>query len=553
VSQFALLQAEPPATPAPTLADIPYGSHERQKIDIYKAQSASGPTPAVIFIHGGGWMSGDKKNEIPMLINCLEQGITYVSINYRHIPDAQAEGVTPAVKAPLDDAARALQFVRSHAKEWNIDPTRIAVIGGSAGGFSALWLAFHPDMAVAGSTDPIARESTRPTCVLAFVPQTSLDPVQMREWIPNNEYGNHAFLLPSYQAFIDQRETLLPAIKEYSPYELASADAPPVYLFYDSAPALGQPALDPPHSANFGAGLAEKLKAIGAQFEFNYPGAPDLKHPDLVSFITEHLKSPAQPVAAPDLPASPSPKPENFTLVWQDEFDQPGLPDPLKWGYEIGPSLRNKELQYYTSRAENARVEDGHLIIEARKEAYEGSAYTSASLTTRNTHPILYGRVEIRAKIPGGRGIWPALWLLGYENERVYWPAVGEIDMMEHVGFDPGFVFFTIHTLKNNHAAKTEIQAREPVQDIYRDYHLYTLDWTPDSITLSFDGKPMLNFPKTEKDLAAWPFSSPFYLIMNVAVGGGWGGAKGIDDTIFPRRMEVDYVRIYKPTPPAKP
>lgn len=281
--------AQAPAAPAPTptMANVPYGTHPRQVLDFYQAQS-EGPAPLLFFTHGGGWMTGDKANP-DFLALCLKSGISVVSINYRFIPDAVADKVEPPVKGCLEDAACALQFVRSKAAEWRIDKNRIAGCGGSAGGFTTLWLAYHPDMANAASADPIARESTRLLCALVFVPQTSLDPQQMKDWIPNNNYGNHAFWLPSYQAFVDQREKLMPWIREFSPYELATPDDPPVLLFYDSVPAMGQPAKDPPHSANFGQGLAEKLKSIGLDHELIYPGAPGVKHPGLFPFLTEKL------------------------------------------------------------------------------------------------------------------------------------------------------------------------------------------------------------------------------------------------------------------------
>jgi acetyl esterase/lipase len=281
-------RAQPPAL-KPTLANVPYGKHERQVLDFYKAGSKDVRTPLLFFVHGGGWMIGDKANP-DFLAKCLESGISVASINYRLIPDAMAAGITPPVKACLEDSARALQFVRSKADEWHLDRERIAGCGGSAGGFTTLWLAFHPDMADSKSADPIARESTRLACVLAFVPQTSLDPKQMRDWIPNNDYGHHAFALPSYQAFLDAREQLMPSIREYSPYALATADDPPVLLYYDSVPQVGQPYKDPPHSANFGLPLAEKLKKLGVECELNYPGAPGLKHPDLFGFLLEKLK-----------------------------------------------------------------------------------------------------------------------------------------------------------------------------------------------------------------------------------------------------------------------
>ncbi|CAN5916832.1 alpha/beta hydrolase [soil metagenome] len=283
-------QGQSPTEIKPTQESIPYGTHERQVLDFYKATSDK-PTPLLFFIHGGGWMNGDKKNPDGLKI-CLDANISVVSINYRLIPDAISAGNKPAVQWCLEDAARALQFVRSKAAEWNFDKTRVGGCGGSAGGFSTLWLAYHPDMADLKSKDPIAHESTRLLCALTFVPQTSLDPKQMRAWIPNNDYGHHAFALASMQEFIDKRDSLMPWIKDYSPYELVSADDPPVLLFYDSVPALGQPYKDPPHSANFGAGLVEKLKSTGVAYEFNYPGAPDIKYPNIFDFILTKLKAP---------------------------------------------------------------------------------------------------------------------------------------------------------------------------------------------------------------------------------------------------------------------
>lgn len=281
-----------PAAPKPTQANVPYGKHERQVLDFYQtaAATADKPAPLLFFIHGGGWMNGDKGNP-DFLAKCLESGISVVSINYRLIPDVAADKSVPAVKACLDDSARALQFVRSKAGEWKIDKTRIGGCGGSAGGFNSLWLAFHPDMADPQSTDPVARESTRLRCVMAFVPQTSLDPQQMRDWIPNNDYGHHAFSLASYQEFVDKKAELMPWIRQFSPYELATPDDPPVYLFYDSVPDLGKPFKDPPHSANFGVGLEEKLKKEGISYELNYTGGPQVKHPDIFGFLLEHLKN----------------------------------------------------------------------------------------------------------------------------------------------------------------------------------------------------------------------------------------------------------------------
>lgn len=275
---------------SPTHANVPYGAHGRQVLDFWRAKSDQAKTPLLFFVHGGGWMSGDKANP-DFLSQCLTSGISVVSIHYRFIPDAQAAKIDPPVRACLEDAARALQFVRSRADAWGIDKERIGGCGGSAGGFTALWLAFAPDRADPKSADAVARESTRLRCVLAFVPQTTLDPVQMQAWIPNSQYGNHAFSLATFEDFVKQRDTLLPWIERFSPYSLASSDDPPVLLFYDSPPTLGQPARDPTHSGSFGAGLAEKLKALGIEHEINYNhDSARLRWPDLFGFILEKLR-----------------------------------------------------------------------------------------------------------------------------------------------------------------------------------------------------------------------------------------------------------------------
>jgi acetyl esterase/lipase len=284
--------------PVPTLANVAYGRHDRQKLDFYKAESDK-PTPLLFFIHGGGWVAGDKKNP-GSLKECLAAGVSVVSINYRYSWQAQIAGVNPPVKAPLEDAARALQFVRSKATEWNIDKQRIGASGGSAGACSSLWLAMHNDMADPKSNDPIARESTRLWCAAVANAQTSLDPQQLKEWTPNSRYGGHAFgfMDPNnpesrdtqFAEFLAHREEVLPWIKEYSPIEHASADDPPIYLIYRAAPALGQEQLDPTHTANYGVKLQGKLRSLGVECELVHPGAPDVTHKTIDAFLVEKLK-----------------------------------------------------------------------------------------------------------------------------------------------------------------------------------------------------------------------------------------------------------------------
>ena len=291
-----------PKGPVPTFGNVAYGSDPRQVLDFWKADTQE-PAPVVFFIHGGGWNSGDKNSVFNN--GCaayLKAGISVASIHYRLVPAAKAAGIKPPVSWPLSDAARALQFVRSKAGEWNLDKTRIAASGGSAGACSSLWLAFHPDMANAGSTDPVARESTRLTCAAVGGAQTSLDPQQMKQWMPNSTYGGHAFgFAPTpdkksqFQNFLEGRDTILPWIKEYSPYELVTSDDPPIYLYYAAAPAMGEAQKDPTHSANFGVGLMEKLKATGVSGELQYPGATGVTHRSIQDFVIAKLGGKSQP------------------------------------------------------------------------------------------------------------------------------------------------------------------------------------------------------------------------------------------------------------------
>jgi len=299
-AQTAAPAVKPAPAPkrAPTVANVPYGSHERQVLDFYKADSTK-PTPLLFFIHGGGWVAGDKSG-VGELEACLKAGISVVSINYRYSWQAQLAGVMPPVKWPLEDAARALQFVRSRALEWNIDKQRIGASGGSAGACSSLYLAFHDDMADLKSSDPIARESTRLWCAAVSGAQTSLDPKQLKEWTPNSRYGGHAFgfMDPNerktrdtrFAEFLEKRESVLKWIKMYSPYELVSKDDPPVYLYYSTAPAIGQVQKDPTHTSNYGVKLQEHCREIGDECELVYPGAPDVKHKSIAEFLIETLR-----------------------------------------------------------------------------------------------------------------------------------------------------------------------------------------------------------------------------------------------------------------------
>jgi acetyl esterase/lipase len=286
------------AQTAPTRANVPYGEHPRQVLDFWQAESDV-PTPVLFFIHGGGWMAGDKA-KVGNIDAYLKAGISVASINYRYVSQAYDAGIEPPVKAPLHDAARALQFVRSKASDWNLDKTRIGASGGSAGACSSLWLAFHDDMADPESDDPIARESTRLTCAAVNGAQTTLDPKQMKEWIPNSNYGSHAFGIfkvggkkytRDFEAFLEQREKISPWIAEYSPYSLVTADDAPVFLAYGAPPALGKDEKAPTHSANFGVKLQERMQEVGVECELSFPGAVDVSHPNIAAYLIDKLKS----------------------------------------------------------------------------------------------------------------------------------------------------------------------------------------------------------------------------------------------------------------------
>lgn len=266
----------------------------------------------------------------------------------------------------------------------------------------------------------------------------------------------------------------------------------------------------------------------------------------------------AQTIQAPLSTAAtdePMAVPAGYARVWSDEFDRPGLPDPKRWAYDTSRNKQgwwNNELQYYAAaRPENARVKSGRLIIEARREQlkdrpdYGGQDYSSAKLYTRGIADWTYGFIEVRAKLACGKGMWPAIWTLG-SDERADWPGLGEIDIMEHVGWDPGRVHGSIHTKAYNHVIKTQKTAQAMVPDACTAFHKYQLDWNADRMLIGVDGRAFLRFDNDRKgNHDTWPFASPQYLILNVAVG-GWGGDKGIDASAFPARMEVDYVRVWQ-------
>lgn len=239
-----------------------------------------------------------------------------------------------------------------------------------------------------------------------------------------------------------------------------------------------------------------------------------------------------------------------WNLVWSDEFNYTGLPDALKWSYDTEGNATgwgNNEAEYYTNgRLKNSEVKDGFLYINALKEDFEGKKYTSARLVTKSKGDWLYGKVEVRAKLPEGRGMWPAIWMLPTQSTYGGWPACGEIDIMENVGFAPYVIVASAHSQAYNHVQKTQKNAKITIKDCYSDFHNYTLEWEASEYRVYVDSKLYFTYKNEGRGFTSWPFDKPFHLILNVAVGGNWGGQKGIDDTIFPRSMVVDYVRVYQ-------
>lgn len=262
-------------------------------------------------------------------------------------------------------------------------------------------------------------------------------------------------------------------------------------------------------------------------------------------------------------PSGPVPEPEvfckgvgfeydydslNYNLVWSDEFDGTEL-DLLKWNYEVnGSGGGNNELQYYTDQ--NVVVENGVLKIIAKKEEYLGKDYTSSRITTQDLHEFKYGIVEIRSKHPAGTGTWSAHWMMPATPTYGGWPNSGEIDIMEFVGYDPTKVHATVHTKMYNHKINTQKGRTKTVENMTDEYHVYKVEWLPDKMIFSVDDVSYFTFQpgkyRSCPESDEWPFDQDFFVILNIAIGGDWGGLRGIDEEAFPTTMEIDYVRIYQ-------
>ncbi len=239
-----------------------------------------------------------------------------------------------------------------------------------------------------------------------------------------------------------------------------------------------------------------------------------------------------------------------WQLVWDEEFDYTGLPDSTKWSYDTKGNewgWGNNEAQFYTAGdSSNAYVSEGFLTITAKIDSMGGKKYTSARLITKDKGDWLYGRFEIKAKLPTGLGTWPAIWMLSTDWEYGNWPASGEIDIMENVGYIPDTIIGTVHTESYNHMIGTQKTDSIYIPTNFTDFHVYSLEWEENEIRLYVDDANYFTFNNEGKSFKEWPFDKRFHLLLNLAIGGNWGGKKGVDDSLFPHKFLIDYVRVYK-------
>ncbi len=281
--------------------------------------------------------------------------------------------------------------------------------------------------------------------------------------------------------------------------------------------------------------------------------------------LLEFVPISGEPILSAVVVRGKPPATDRWSLVWQDEFDYEGPPDPAKWNIEEWPARKvNDEDQAYTSRPQNVRVEDGHLVIEAHREDFGDARYTSARIQSQGKGDFLYGRIEARAKLPRGKGTWPAIWMLPSDPftyattcaddpdwqgsaDCDAWPNSGEIDILEHVGYEMGHVHGTVHTKAYYWAVWQQRKGRILVDNVSESFHDYVLEWSPERIDVFVDDTLYFTYMNEGDGWEAWPFDKPFHLIINVAVGGMWGRAGGgIDDSIFPQQLIVDHVRVFE-------
>jgi beta-glucanase (GH16 family) len=268
-----------------------------------------------------------------------------------------------------------------------------------------------------------------------------------------------------------------------------------------------------------------------------------------LSLLAACTSDPPKPVLPPAAPPAANAEPRDYaaytTLIWRDEFDGAAL-DLNKWGFDLGAGgWGNNELQTYTNAPENVTTTGGHLIIKAVRPASGSPAYTSARLLTKGKQTFVFGRIDVRAKIPKGKGVWPAIWMLGADIDQNNWPKCGEIDIMELRGSKPRELISTMHFANTSGAREFRTTTRQHPTDLSDDFHVYSVVRSQDQIRMFLDGQQYLTFNKSDVGAASYPFNNPFFMILNVAVGGDFDGNPDASTT-FPQQMEVDYVRHYQ-------
>lgn len=252
-------------------------------------------------------------------------------------------------------------------------------------------------------------------------------------------------------------------------------------------------------------------------------------------------------ILSPTTQPTPIAVPDGWSLIWQEEFNGETI-NPQNWTFDLGAGgWGNGEAQYYTAREENAYLKDGLLVIEARQEKYEGSYYTSARLKTQGLQSFQYGRVEGRLKVPAGKGLWPAFWMLGSKFNGSNWPNCGEIDIMEYIGKEPDLIFGTLHGPGYSGALGISQWNRQSY-NIADDFHTYAIEWEPEEIRWFYDSVQYHKVNRSDIGDREWVFEQPFFIILNLAVGGQFPGPIGLD-TVFPTQLYVDYVRVYQKAP----
>ncbi|MHB9054941.1 MAG: family 16 glycosylhydrolase [Paludibacteraceae bacterium] len=455
--------------------------------------------PAILILPGGGYGGLAVEHEgskVAKYMNSL--GISAFVLYYR-MPFHHSQ-------IPLKDAKTAMEIIRSNSIKWNINSKKVGVIGFSAGGHLASTLETHFD------------KSNRPDFAALIYPVISFRP----EFNPGGTRNNLLGENPTEEE-----------INFFSSELHVTKKTPPTFIVH----AIDDNVVEVKHSKAFAEALSKKgvkYKLIlypkgGHGFGMNKQGLD-------ADFWNISLKKWLEEMKIINLPKLSK---KNYNLVWKENFNGNKLDSSVWTNEQAKPGWVNNELQHYTN-GENAEIKNGILRITAR---YENNEYTSARLITRDKKIFTYGIMEIKAKLPKGVGTWPAIWMLGNNINQVSWPACGELDIMEHVGKHPNFIHTTIHN-PSGYGATPYTDIVE-INDPFNTWHIYGMEWTKDFITFFVDGIAVYHYEPIEKNEKNWPFYLPAYFILNIAIGGNWGGPV-VDDSIFPVAMDIDWIKVYE-------